>query len=308
MGGPRALPVSRPHSALVTCIYNGLSGTTYGGRLNRNADYRDSLITIAGCGLPITCYVAPEALAAHQAAFRHAAPNVRLTPLALDDVPGSAAIQRIKRADAAAFAALEWRERCVEIMWGKFHMLRQVLTADAAAERVYWIDAGLANVNIVSTRYITAEALAARRLCAVDRAFPSVLFDRIAEFAGPRVVALKCTEPHNRGIPERYNARPYADGHALIGGLFGGRRAAVLELCDRFDAKTRAILADGRLYFEESILTGIRADCPSLFECFTFDTWYHEGWAAHDPALVNFSAFFDRMLQTPPTPAPRFPW
>jgi hypothetical protein len=296
-------------AALVTCIYNGLSGTTFGGRLNRDADYRDSLTTIAGARLPITCFVAPECVDAHRRHFSVAAPNVTLEPLALTDVPHSAAIQRIKRAHPDRFTGIEWQERCVEIMWGKLHMLRTVLSRDPGLGRVYWIDAGLANVNIISTKYITAAALEARRLTAVGRAFPSVLFDRIDTFAGDRVLALKCTVPHNRGIPDRYNTRPYASDDALVGGLFGGRRAAVVELCDRFDDKVRTILADERLYFEESILTGIFADAPSLFRCFTFDSWYHEGWAAHDPARVDFSQFFDEMLQTPTgAPAPRLPW
>ncbi|MEP7119177.1 MAG: hypothetical protein ABI880_16435, partial [Acidobacteriota bacterium] len=89
----------------------------------------------------------------------------------------------------------------------------------------------------------------------------------------------------------------------------GGLTAAVLELCDRFDDQARAIVADDTLYFEESILTGVRADCPTLFRLFAFDSWHHEGWASHDPAQTNFSQFFDLMLQTPAgTPAPRFPW
>lgn len=301
--------VASSPATLVTCIYNGLSGTRFGGRLNRDADYRDSLTTIAGARLPITCFVAPEHLDAHRRHFGMAAPNVTLEPLALTDVPHSAAIQRIKREHPDRFTGVEWQERCVEIMWGKLHMLRTVLTRDAGLGRAYWIDAGLANVNIISTKYITAAALEARQLTAVGRAFPSVLFDRIDSFAGDRVLALKCTVPHNRGIPSRYNTRPYANDDALVGGLFGGRRAAVLDLCDRFDDKVRAILADEALYFEEGILTGIFADDPSRFWCFTFDSWYHEGWAAHDPARVNFSQFFDLMLQTPAdAPAPPLPW
>jgi hypothetical protein len=285
-----------------------LSGTPYGGRLNRDADYRDSLTTIAGAGLPITCFVAPEAEAAHRRDFAATAPNIALEALSLDAVPHSASIQRIKRAHAARYQGLEWKERCVEIMWGKFHMLRRVLARDAGLASLYWIDAGLANVNIISTRYTTADALRARRFCDVARAFPSVLFDRLDAFAGDRVLALTCTTPHNRGIPARYNARPYTRHDAVIGGLFGGRRDVVETLCDRFDAKVRAILAADELYFEESILTGILADDPALFRCFTFDSWHHDGWASHDPSHVTFSQFFDLMLQTPDgLPAPPLP-
>lgn len=63
------------------------------------------------------------------------------------------------------------------------------------------------------------------------------------------------------------------------------------------------------LYFEESILSGIFADHPDLFVTFTFDTWYHEGWDYHDPSLVNFSQFFDLLLNTPTPSEPlKCPW
>jgi hypothetical protein len=82
--------------------------------------------------------------------------------------------------------------------------------------------------------------------------------------------------------------------------LFGGRRERLAELCARFRAKVEALLSDDVLYFEESILTGILADAPELFWVFTFDTWYHEGWSAFDPARVNFSNLFDLLLGAPP--------
>ena len=104
----------------------------------------------------------------------------------------------------------------------------------------------------------------------------------------------------NRGIPEKYNRRPYQNADAVVGGLFGGPRERVAELCRRFRAKAEALLADDVLYFEESILTGILADAPELFRVFTFETWFHEGWSAFDPGRVSFSNFFDRMLDAPP--------
>jgi hypothetical protein len=94
-----------------------------------------------------------------------------------------------------------------------------------------------------------------------------------------------------------------------VAGLFGGRRDAVETLCQRFEQKCSDILADNKLYFEESILTGLLADDPDLFTTFTFDSWYHEGWSHYSPDVINFSQFFDQMLRTPP-PADRllFPW
>jgi hypothetical protein len=294
--------------ALVTCIYNGLYGTPYGGRQNRHDHYRRSLATIAGTGLPIHCFVPAAELDAQRAHFAAHRGAISFTPLELHEIPHHSRIRQLKAQYPERYAEIAWEERCVEIMWGKFFMLERVLTALPQAERVYWIDAGLANANIISTKYIADDDLRAHRLEEVQAAFPPRLFTRIAEFVGDKVLLLRTTTPHHRGIPEEYNARPYADGNGVVAGLFGGRRAAVADLCAEFRAKVHALLAADQLYFEESIMAGLYADDPERFATFMFDTWYHEGWHCFDPALINFSNFFDQMLDTAASERRQFPW
>jgi hypothetical protein len=85
-----------------------------------------------------------------------------------------------------------------------------------------------------------------------------------------------------------------------VGGLFGGSKQSVQTLCNFFEEKCKKILLNEKLYFEESIMSGVYADHPELFELFIFDCWYHEGWDIYDPNKTNFSQFFDLMLDTPP--------
>lgn len=295
--------------ALVTCMYNGLWGTPYGGRQNRDAMYRESLATIAKAGVPIFCFVPEADISGHRVYFEHRPGQIAFVPLELHEVPYHPRIRDIKAQNPERYADLAWQERCVEIMWGKFVMLERVLEADPEATHVYWIDAGLANANIISTKYIAEADLREHRLSEVGAAFPPRLFTRIREFIGDKILALKTTLVHNAAIPAKYNAAPYTSTDGLIGGLFGGPRAGVAQLCRLFHEKAEAILADRALYFEESILTGIHADHPELFRTFTFETWYHEGWSAFDPSQVNFSNFFDLMLDTPAAdPVVKFPW
>jgi|GEM_PF-632184 len=307
---PAAFPVPAEPTVLVTCIYNGLSGTRYGGRRNRDELYRDSLATIArSCGLPVLCFAPAAAIPAHQEFFEGRPNEIAWEPLELDEIPHSREIQRIKSDRPERYAAYEWQERCVEVMWGKFHMLKQALEWYPAAEHLFWIDAGLANVNVISTKYTDREALQAGDLHRVDAAFVPELFVRMEEMAGERLLAIQTTVAHHPGIPEKYNDRPYENGHGVIAGLFGGKRNVVQAVCRVFEEKCQKLLADDVLYFEESILTGIFADHPDLFVTFTFDTWYHEGWDYHDPSLVNFSQFFDLLLNTPTPSEPlKCPW
>lgn len=306
----RPLPTPPIEAVLVTCIYDGLSGTRFGGRLNRGESYRQSLATIArASSLPVICFVPPADISLNEQFFAGRLNRITWVPVEITDLPHSDEIQRIKAENPEDYTDLPWQERCVEIMWGKFHMLREALHRFPGAQNLFWIDAGLANVNVISTKYTTAEALAAGDLHRVDAAFRPELYTRMAEKAGHHILALKSTVPHHRGIPEKYLQRPYQEACGVVAGLFGGNRNAVETLCQQFEQKCLAILADNKLYFEESIMTGLLAEHPDLFTTFTFDTWYHEGWSYYDPAQVNFSQFFDQMLHTPP-PAERlcFPW
>ncbi len=297
-------------TVLVTCIYNGLWGTPYGGRQNRDQFYRESLATIArSSGLPILCFLPAADIPIEQSFFEGRLHHIKWVPQELADIPYSSEIQRIKSDHPEEYTSLAWQQRCVEIMCGKFHMLQQALERRPTAEHMFWIDAGLANVNIISTKYTDAEALQAGDVHRVDAAFVPGLFAGMRKMAGDRLLVIKATVAHNPGIPEKYNDRPYKNAHALTAGMFGGKRNAVNTVCQLFEDKFKKLLADDVLYFEESIMTGLFADRPELFETYTFDSWYHEGWNVHDPKVVNFSQFFDLMLDTPTPPHPlKFPW
>jgi hypothetical protein len=274
-------------------MYNGLSGTTFGGRLNRDSLYRESLAIIAASGLRIYCFIPAADRGAHERFFATRPNDIVWIVSELSDHPDSPAIQRIKTRNPEAFSGVEWRERCVEIMWGKPQMLRHVAETYPEHDTLYWVDAGLASLDLLSPRYIRAQETKATNR---TTAFPSDLGERLTRFGDGRLVTLTCTVPHNKGIPEKYNSQRYTNANAVIGGLLGGPRDLVLALVHAFDQKKRAILDDGTLYFEESILTGILADHPSWFTVFTFNSWYHDGWPQHDPSLVNFCHFFDQLI------------
>ena len=306
MAAPSSAPrVHNQSTLLVTCMYNGLAGSRYGGRLNRDAFYRESLATIARASqLPILCFVSAEELESHQRFFASRPHQITWATFELAEFPHSNDIQRIKSQEFERYSSIEWQERCVEIMWGKFHLLAKAMAHYPNTENFFWIDAGLANTSVISTKYTSAQALQEGDFHRVDSAFSSALFSKILTVAKDRVMGISATSPHNRPIPEHYNERPYVNYHGLIGGLFGGSQKSMQTLCDLFEEKCKKILLSERLYFEESIMSGVFADHPELFELFTFDCWYHEGWEFYDPKKINFSQFFDLMLGTPPVVNP----
>ena len=204
-----AQPVDKQSTLLVTCMYNGLAGSRFGGRRNRDTFYRESLATIARASqLPILCFVSANELELHQRFFQSRPHQITWATIELTEFPHSNAIQRIKAQEFEQYSTIEWQQRCVEIMWGKFHLLAKAMARHPNTENFFWVDAGLANTQIISTKYTSAQALQDGDFHRVDAAFSSALFSRILAVAKDRVMAIGTTVPHNLPVPEYYNERP----------------------------------------------------------------------------------------------------
>jgi len=266
-------------AVLVTALHDRVPALIGGGDGDVDTERRAPLATIARCGCPVICFVVPDALAGHAQALRASAPNIACRPL--EDV------------DAPVRLAL----------------LRRVLDADPGVETAFWIDAGLADARVISTRYTTAAALADGRYHDVERAFPSLLVDRLAAAAGSRVLALACTTGAIRpGRPNDESDPVIETGEVVVAALFGGSRAALARLGAVVDAAGGSWTVGAGAGSDEGVLTRMRAAYPQLFHGVTFDTWQHEGWPGHDSSRRSFSAIFDTLLQLPPSwPAPRLP-
>ena len=269
-----------PGSAvLVTALHHRVPALVLGGAGDVGADRRAALAAIARCGCPVVCFVPPDTLAAHQTAFRATAPSIACRPLEDVDAPA------------------------------RITLLRRVLDVDPGVAAAFWIDAGLADVRVISTRYTTAASLAAGRYHDVERAFPSLLVDRLRAAAGSRVVALVCTAGAIGPALRSDDAGVVGEkGEVVVAALFGGSRASLARLGALVDADDRGLTTDAEAGSDECVLTRIRGAHPELFHDVTFDTWQHEAWPAHDPSLRSFSGIFDTLLQPPPSwPTPRLP-
>jgi hypothetical protein len=281
--------------ALVTCMYNGLHGTCYGGRLNRNEFYRESLKTIAEASMArIYCYLPQKDIDETNLDFSSKKHNICFIPFEIDDFPYSAEIQRIKKAYPERYGKYEWEQRCVEIMWGKFFLLSKTLKTYNDIDSIYWIDAGLANTGVISPKYSSDDAIANGKIHELHRAFNNGFFNALADYSNNYILFLTCTTPHNEPIPDYYIRNIYTSRSGVIAGLFGGRSDLVNELCIRFFKLCDILIHDELLFFEEGIMTGILADDSSLFKVYEFNSWYHDGWGSfHDPELVCFNDFID---------------
>lgn len=282
-------------NAFVTCIYNGLYHTEFGGRNMRDARYRESLINIANTGAKIFCFTSTKNLPILKNDFSRC-PNITLIVKDLERLDISPIIQEIKRNNKEKYSDLFWTQRCVEIMWGKFYMIKDILDEYPEYSKVYWIDAGLFHNDVISPKYFldNKPALENSGLPLFNKFF----MKKLDVYSSDKIILAQQTNPHNRPIDEKYNKRPYQTSFGAVGGFFGGDSTKMKIVCDSFIEKIHMLLKDQELCSEEGILSAICADYPEFIKPFIFQSWYHEGWGErHDPKLITFSNMFDKILE-----------
>lgn len=284
---------------LVTCIYNNLANTKFGGRNCRDERYRDSLLTISKTNEQIICFTNDYS---HQNLITFFSErnvnNITFINLDLSNLPFHNDIQRIKQLFPDKFNDLFWHQRCVELMWGKLFMLDYVIN-HYECDNVFWIDAGLCHNDVISPKYSLKSDLDKNITSNPYQLMNERFVRNINNFIGNKILAIRSTVPHNTPIPEKYNIKPYENTYGVVGGLFGGNKNDMKFVIKEFFDKVDQIIANDELYGEENILSAILNDHPHLFKTFDFESWYHEGWADwRDPSKITFSDFFDEITNS----------
>jgi hypothetical protein len=279
-------------------MYNGLHVTKCGGR-NRDNMYKDSLASIAECGLPIYCYVFPEHVEELQKYFNDKnLTNVSIIGHDILSEDYHTPIMAIKESNPNLyFNNIFWQQRCPEVMYGKTRMLQRVIQSFPQYEKIYWIDAGLSSSSILRHKFFPF--LSNDKHYISSNFFTKELFDNLDVYTKDGMFAAFHTRPNNLPIPEKYNKTPYSIRNAMIGGLFGGNVLQMKQFCELFETYIQKMLENKELYAEESAYTGIANDHPELFNPITFDTFYNEDWGKiYNSSEISFAQIFDNFLGT----------
>ena len=280
--------------AFVTCIYNGLHNTSFGGRNMRNARYRDSLINIANTGAKIFCFTSSANLQELKIDFSRYS-NIELIVQDLDKLEISPKIQEIKKNNPGKYSDIFWTQRCVEIMWGKFFMIKHIIENNPEYTKLFWIDAGLFHNDVIAPKYFSNNDPGLKN--AGVGLFNPMFMEKLNHYIDDLIIIAQQANPHNKPIDSKYNKRAYQNAYGAVGGLFGGSSYKMKLICESFIEKMNALLEDNVICSEESILSGVFCDNPEWFKTYIFRSWYHNGWGdRHDPKQNTFSDIFDEIL------------
>ena len=303
----------KPDVTFVTCIYDDLSTTPFSGRHNRGTHDVFSLAQIHELGVPIYVYTDKQNFHRNFPAFlRFGHSNFNFINYNLDEYPNYKKIQDVKQAHPEIYDTLGWQTRCVEIMWGKFDWILDVISRIGIAPNkyLYWIDAGLSHGGVLPKRFnsrregveFKTASHEYSHMFSYDLCFNEDLPTYLIDCAGEgNLFHFFCTQPQHND-PSHLKVNKTHIGTA-VGGLFGGDIGLLYEWATECKAVCDDLLVNGYILKEEDIMSyllnvhAIQED--SIFKdriyLYKFDTWYHEDWeGAFKPGQhKSFSQFFD---------------
>lgn len=276
----------------VTAIYTNLFGTKFNG----NPDaiyprYKESLLSLVKGGYEIVCYTSSKHIE-ELTAFYKDYPNIKLIVSELEDHPFHSSIEKIKDKYAKYTVPRDWSSRCVEIMWGKFFWLKEVINGASDNNHVYWIDAGIFHGGLIPKKYKSVNSVG-------DFDFDKItqqrnLYSDLVEFSGDKILNIQSTWV-NHGMEDFQHVFGYSPEYGVIGGIFGGPKDKLSDYIDGMIELMEKVLSSDRLLKEEEIMYVPNYNSPELFTNFRFNSWYHEEWDdIFDPEVdIGMSDFFE---------------
>lgn len=299
------------NSQLVTCIYNGLNGGKFCGRLNRDRPYNYSLSTISKTGAKITCYTSPSEMDGLRTYFNENVPanKIEFKQWDLDKLYFHEGVNQVRNENAAVYRDTpDWRDRCVEIMWGKFMFIKDVIDHNPDLHHIYWIDAGISHPGIIHSRFNPHYEHNIDFVRDLDKStypdtfrndliFDSTFMDKLEAYTGDdHVLNITCSNPQH---PRLQSTTPTPFKGSVIGGIFGGRTGLVSDYCDRVISMFEYYLSTGVLCREEQIMTEMLSQDAFPIKEFSFNSWYHPDWGnRYNPNQISFCDFFDEINKT----------
>lgn len=258
----------------VTCIYNNLYGTEYGGRPARSIHYLYSLLNILNISdATFVLYTSPKEVDEHSKFFyeenKISRSHLIIKSFDLKDSKYFAEIRNNKDLDK-----IKTIDRCYEIQFNKFFWLEKEIEENFT--HYYWIDAGLSHVGLFPSKFMTTSA-SPQRFYSFNVFNNNFLKNLVSKTEDKILIIGKDNTGRNfwsQTLPSQYYTQ-YDRSIHIIGGLFGGEKSKVLEYINLFDSLLYKVLQNGELYFEELLMSTLYFNNLDKFKMEYFQIWWH---------------------------------
>jgi hypothetical protein len=282
----------------LTCIYNNLYGTEFGGRPSRNEHYKFSLLSLLRMtNADFVCYTSPSDLYSLEDFFYKqngiSKDKLRFISFNLNDTKHHYIFSKYKDIDS-----IKNGDRCFEIQYNKFFwFFNEKLDYDY----YYWIDAGLSHCGIIPDKYLVNNNTYQRYFNSYF--FDNIFLDKLIKKSRDKVLLIgKSNTGSNfwsNTIPNQYY-KEYDSSYHIIGGLFGGSKIVMKRFVEEFEKVfLNVIEQEQKLYSEEQVMSLIFTNDKESFNLFSFDVWWHENNLTPDcpPNYLTINKSFYKILE-----------
>jgi hypothetical protein len=260
----------------ITCIYNNLYGTEYGGRPSREHHYKLSVLSL----LKITdaSFVLYTSSKEYDEIVRYFFTENSIDPNHLTvkkfDLTNSKYYKKIRK--VKDLEKSKKSDRCYEIQYNKFYWLKDEI--DDLHTHFYWIDAGLSHTGLFPPKYKIDHEYKHREYYDFSL-FNNIFLNNLINITEDRIFILGKDNTGvnywSQSLPEKYYDT-YDNSIHVVGGLFGGSKNNVSLYVDYFDKILLNTLNLNEIYYEELLMSAIYFNNKNKFIVGYFQTWWYD--------------------------------
>lgn len=259
---------------IITCIYNNLFGTEYGGRPNREWHYKWSLLSLLKMNsADFVCYTSSKEIEDLKNFF-YVVNNIneekiKFVNFELTDNYFKDLIFKYKNIDE-----IKKSDRCIEIQYMKFMWF---LLEDMTYDYYYWFDAGLSHCGLIPLKYLDYPS--PMRCYYESSLFNNAFLENLLKFSNDKFTLVGKENVNNfwSGTVNPIHYTKYDNTKHIIGGFFGGKKETWNNIVEIFKNSLFSVTEhDKKIYFEENIMSLMYFNNKDLFNLLEFDIWWHE--------------------------------
>lgn len=259
----------------VTCIYDDLFGTEFGGRPHPTRKYFYGLESAMKMDSPFVIFTWPKDVIRVSDYFKEFLGEeqfdklVRVVEYDLYQTEIREVIKKEKEHNTKIPG-----DRSHDVMLGKFLMIKRAIESNYFnTETFFWIDSGLSSSSLFPNKYLDLESRE-RRYSSCSLFTPKVV-NHLLEKSIDKILLIKMNE-----VGYWFDKSHLSPGDGtwyIIGGLFGGKKDLMIDFCDdSINSFLDHLINKKTLYTEEQIMTIIRSFDKERFNIIDFDVWHHE--------------------------------
>lgn len=258
----------------VSCIYDDLFGTEFGGRPHPYYRYYQGIESAIKLNAPFVIFTWDKDVEKVRSHFinylGHEEFDKRMRVIAYDlhNTP-------IRETVKTQLSKNSWvpSDRCIDVMFGKFFMVKKSIQENYYnSDYFFWIDAGLSNSCLFPYRHMDQTRPDKREgWCNL---FTETVTKKLIQFSENKILLIKMSQVGQ--YVNRDHLSQNWDGGYIIGGLFGGKKDNINNFSDQVLDLFRHFTDNSQLYFEEPIMTILYSRDQENFHTLNFDVWAHE--------------------------------